>query len=309
MSGTTEQPLLTQEEMSSLLASGKPAEAPGLAPMTLGAPPPLSKDEERLWNGRLEEAGRELGAALGAMLRKEIGAEVVAPRRRRFGDLVAGLSEVTAAAFGPPSSPGAAGLALAIPLPEALAAVDMLLGGAAAARAGETAAPTALESAVILEFGAAIAKALASADPAGASRWKVETLVVDRDSAPAVPSHETAIVVDLQIGLGDAPMRVAAWIPERWLAAAAAPHGRPKAAAAARGWRDLEATVTAQLDVGWLALGDAVSLRPGDLVRLTPSAPARLCVNGVPALTGMLIRDAEPVSFEVGAAIRREPHD
>jgi flagellar motor switch protein FliM len=306
--------LITPEEMTSLLGAKGVAAPEGLKPLTLGAPAPLSKEEERLWSSRLEDSARVLGLALGAMLRREIGAEVLAPRRRRFGDLVAGLTDMTAAAFGPPPTPGAAGLALAIPLPDALIAVDRLLGGGGAARKEAGAPPTALESAVILELGGAIAKALSSADPGGASRWKVDSLVVDRGSMPSIPSHETAFVVDLDLGLADSPMRVAVWIPEGWLTASpssAAPlaQGEKSRAAAAAGWPDLEATVTAQLDVGWLSLGDALSLRPGDLLRLNPATESRLCVNGVPVLNGTLIRDADPVSFEVGPLSRRDAHD
>ncbi|HZE89511.1 MAG TPA: hypothetical protein VE404_08190, partial [Verrucomicrobiae bacterium] len=64
-------PIVSEEEMTSLL--GAPAAAtPGLTPVTLGAPSPLSKEEERRFSAAFRESARAVGASLGAMIRKEI---------------------------------------------------------------------------------------------------------------------------------------------------------------------------------------------------------------------------------------------
>jgi len=276
--------------------------------MTLGAPPPLSRDEVSLWNAKLKDAARAVGSTIGAMLHKEIGAEVVSPKRRRFSDLTARISELTATSIGAFGASGAAPLAVSLPLGDALKAVDMLLGGAGAPRQ-QTGPPTLLESAFILEFSSAIAKALSIADPNGASRWNVETLALDRETAPPLPAHETAIVIDLELSLKDGPMRIEAWIPEVWIdpIGAKAPQSRPPEGK--KSLLEVKAEASARIDGGWLALGEALSLHPGDLVRLDGAEGGRLCLNGLPVFTGTLIRDMEPISFEIDSILKEDTHD
>ena len=304
-----EGPLLSREEMSSLLQGEGQGAAPGLTPLTLGAPPPLSRDEEQVLAARLRDAMRQIGHQLGTMIHKEAGAEIASARRRRFGDLAASLSDLTAAVVGPSSAPGSAGLVLTLPMDEALEAVDMLLGGSGSPRETKSSAPTRLESALILELAGAIAQGLAGADPAGASRWKVETLVVDRDAVPALAAHDTAVVVDLKLSMGEKALVTSVWIPESWISAAGMQHRRGRGEAREEGLLALPVLASARFDAGWLKLGDALLLRPDDVVLLEPAPDAKLYLNGVPAFSGTILRDTELNLFEVGAAVIGESHD
>ena len=309
----SEEPLVSPEEVEKVLDAGgeeESTEAQGPAdgdPYSLRRPVPFVSDQFGRARERFEELAVEVGESLAAALGMDVTAQARGFEQRQVGESLECIeSPAWVLAIG---AEGRAGIAVAMDAVNALAIVELTMGGSGTYSAAGR-APTALESRVMLNLAGSLREQLEQRLGLGfdASLFRVGR-VPRRLLAPqmmvgsgrvtfAIGNAERSALLLASPGL----LRLERDDEEE--SSDDAGHGPLAEALTA-----VELSVRPMLEGGRVSLRRLYELRPDSILSLTTDegTPLKLCVNERPLFEGSIRRTDSGAQFDVAVEQQEIP--
>lgn len=291
--------ILSQEELDSLLAEDVHPGAGGVRSAAsvydFRRPDRISSDQMRGLERMFETFCREFAAWLSSYLRTPVEMVLKSVSQLGYGEFCLSLAEPTCLlVFALPPLEGACVMEVGLPI--VYAAIDRLLGGPGESLE-EPRELTVLERALMER---PLEQALSYLASSVSLHHKVTAQLQGLETNPhfvQVISPDTmcvvaAMEVTMPGGVGLLSIAIPYDTFEPVLSRFRVIHGashkgeEENAAKVAALLNEVETELSVWLGEGQITVGELLSLRPGDCIRLeaSPGCPAQLCVNGVPTL-------------------------